>query len=73
MQIDRMTIVFSLPSVLQMILGAVFAGAFVTTLIFGIRKYGRLKNNNSNNKNKDTKSTKEVEEIAKANDDFFNN
>ena len=73
MQIDRMTIVFSLPSVLQMILGAVFAGAFVTTLIFGIRKYGRLKNNNSGTPNKDTKNTKEVEEIAKANDDFFNN
>lgn len=71
MQIDRMTIVLSLPSIVQMILGAVFAGTFVVTLIFGIRKYGRIKSNNKSNKN--TKNTKEVEEIAKANNEFFNN
>lgn len=43
LKIDRMTIILSLPSLLQMILGAVFAGAFVAVLIFGIRKYDRLK------------------------------
>ena len=41
--IDRMTIILSLPSILQMILGAAFAGAFVAVLIFGIRKYEKLK------------------------------
>ena len=46
LKIDRMTIILSLPSLLQMILGAVFAGAFVAVLIFGIRKYDRLKNEN---------------------------
>ena len=69
---DRTSIVLSLPNVLQMILGAVFAGAFVATLIFGIRKYGRLKNNSSNN-NKEIKSNEEIEKIAKENDAFFNN
>ena len=43
LKIDRMTIILSLPSVLQMILGAAFAGAFVAILIFGIRKYEKLK------------------------------
>lgn len=43
LKIDRMTIILSLPSVLQMILGAAFAGAFVAVLIFGIRKYEKLK------------------------------
>lgn len=61
---DKTTIILSLPNILQIILGAVFAGAFVAVLIFGIRKYGRLKANNLNNKS---------EEIAKANDEFFNN
>ena len=42
LKIDRMTIILSLPSVLQMILGAAFAGAFVAVLIFGIRKYEKL-------------------------------
>ena len=61
---DKTTIILSLPNILQIILGAVFAGAFVAVLIFGIRKYGRLKTNNLNNK---------YEEITKANDEFFNN
>lgn len=43
LKIDRMTIILSLPSVLQMILGAAFAGAFIAVLIFGIRKYEKLK------------------------------
>lgn len=43
LKIDRMTIILSLPSILQMILGAAFAGAFVAVLIFGIRKYEKLK------------------------------
>lgn len=68
---DKITIVLSLPNVLQIVLGAVFAGTFVATLIFGIKKYGKLKTNN--NGNKEIKTSKETEEIAKANDAFFNN
>ena len=37
LKIDRMTIILSLPSILQMILGAAFAGAFVAVFIFYIR------------------------------------
>lgn len=73
-QINRTTIILSLPSVMQIILGAVFAGAFVATIIFGVRKYGKLNTNSSaSNQNKETKSNKEIEEVVKANDDFFNN
>lgn len=73
-QINRTTIILSLPSVMQIILGAVFAGAFVATIIFGVRKYGKLNSNSSaSNQNKETKSNKEIEEVVKANDDFFNN
>ena len=73
-QINRTTIILSLPSVMQIILGAVFAGAFVATIIFGVRKYGKLNTNSSaNNQKKKTKSNKEIEEVVKANDDFFNN
>lgn len=68
---DKTTIVLSLPNVLQMVLGAVFAGTFVATLIFGIKKYGNLKTNND--ANKEIKTSKETEEIAKENDEFFNN
>lgn len=68
---DRTTIVLSLPNILQMILGAVFAGAFVATLIFGIRKYGRL--NNVSNNNKNVKTNEEIEKIVKENDAFFKN
>ena len=68
--IDKTTITLYLPHTLQIILGAVFAGTFVATLIFGIKKYGNLKNSNGN---KEIKKSKETEEIAKANDAFFNN
>ena len=68
---DRTTIVLSLPNVLQIVLGAVFAGAFVATLIFGIRKYGRIKNVSNNNKN--VKTNEEIEKISKENDAFFDN
>ena len=66
MRIDRMTIVLSLPDILQMILGAIFSGSFVATIIFAIKKYGKLKTNNKNNE------TKEIEKIVKENNDFFN-
>ena len=71
LKIDKTTIVLSLPNVIQMILGAAFAGAFVAVLIFGVRKYGRL--NSPKGKDNNTKSNKEIEEIVKANDKFFNN
>ena len=71
LRIDKTTIILSLPSILQMILGAVFAGAFVAVFIFGIKKYGRL--NNTKSKETPSKSNKELEEIVKANDEFFNN
>ena len=67
---DRTTIVLSLPNILQMILGAAFAGAFVAVLIFFFILYGRL---SSKNKESNIKSNKEIEEIAKENDKFFNN
>lgn len=67
LQIDKTTIILSLPGIVQVILGAAFAGAFVAVLIFGIRKYGRL---SSKNKENNIKSNKE---IAKENDKFFNN
>ena len=67
---NKTTIVLSLPNVLQVILGAVFSGAFIATLIFGINKYDRLMENNTNNKKK---KNKKEDEIAKANDEFFNN
>ena len=70
LQIDKTTIILSLPGIVQAILGAAFAGAFVAVLIFGIRKYGRL---SSKNKENNIKSNKEIEEIAKENDNFFNN
>lgn len=72
---DRTTIVLSLPNVLQVILGAVFAGAFIATLIFAINKYDKISTNNSNdNKNKEKKTKNEKkDEIANANDEFFNN
>lgn len=70
LQIDKTTIILSLPGIVQVILGAAFAGAFVAVLIFGIRKYGRL---SSKNKESNIKSNKEIEEIAKENDKFFNN
>lgn len=66
------TIVLSLPNVLQVILGAVFAGAFVVTLIFGIKKYDRLMTKKGR-KNHEEKPKKEIDDIAKANDEFFNN
>lgn len=65
---DRTTIVLSLPNVLQVILGAVFAGTFIATLIYGIQKYTNLDNKKHSKKKENKKS-----EIAKANDDFFNN
>ena len=68
---DRTTIVLSLPNVLQIVLGAVFAGAFVATLIFGIRKYGRIKNVSNNNEK--VKTNEEIEKISKENDAFFDN
>lgn len=71
LQIDKTTIILSLPGVIQMILGAAFAGAFVAVLIFGVRKYGRL--NSPKGKDNNTKSNKEIEEIVKANDKFFDN
>lgn len=70
LQIDKTTIILSLPGIVQVILGAAFAGAFVAVLIFGIRKYGRL---SSKNKESNIKSNKEIEEITKENDKFFNN
>ena len=70
LQIDKTTIILSLPGIVQAILGDAFAGAFVAVLIFGIRKYGRL---SSKNKESNIKSNKEIEEIAKENDKFFNN
>ena len=66
---DRTTIILSLPNVLQVILGAVFAGDFIATLIFGINKYDKISSQHTNNKKKTVKK----EEIAKANDEFFNN
>lgn len=74
MRIDRMTIIISLPGVIQMVLGGVFAGAFVVTLIFGVRKYAKLDVKNTRVSHKqETKDNKEIEEIVKANDEFFNN
>ena len=69
MQIDRMTIVLSLPSVLQMILGAVFAGTFIATLIFGLNKYDKISTNHQNNKKKKTEKHSE----SKTNDETFEN
>lgn len=69
---DRTTIVLSLPNIIQMILGAVFAGTLVATIIFGVRKYGRIKNNPSNN-NEKVKTNEEIEKISKENDAFFDN
>ena len=62
------TIVLSLPNVLQIILGAVFAGAFIATLIFGIQKY-----DNISTKKHGKKKIAKKEEVSKANDEFFNN
>ncbi len=61
------TIVLSLPNVLQIILGAVFAGAFIATLIFGIQKY-----DNISTKKHSKKKIAKKEEVSKANDEFFN-
>ena len=61
------TIVLSLPNVLQIILGAVFAGAFIATLIFGIQKY-----DNISTKKHGKKKIAKKEEVSKANDEFFN-
>lgn len=68
---DRTTIILSLPNVLQVILGAVFAGAFIATLIFGINKYDSISTKHSSNNKK--KTVKKDDEIKKANDEFFNN
>ena len=65
------TLTLQIEGIIQMILGAAFAGAFVAVLIFGVRKYDRL--NSSKDKGNNTKSNKEIEEIVKANDKFFNN
>ena len=64
------TIVLSLPNVLQVILGAVFAGAFIVTLIFGIQKYSEIDTKKHNKKRQAKKE--ETKEISKANDEFFN-
>ena len=47
---DKTTIVLSLPNVLQVILGAVFAGTFIATLIYGVQKYTNLDNKKHNKK-----------------------
>ncbi len=49
---DKTTIVLSLPNVMQVVFGAVFAGAFIATLIFGIRKYDSTKENHQKKKHK---------------------
>ena len=49
---DKTTIVLSLPNVMQVVFGAVFAGAFIATLIFGIRKYDSAKENHQKKKHK---------------------
>ena len=67
---DRTTIILSLPNVLQVILGAVFAGAFIATLIFGIQKYSEIDTKKHNKKRQAKKE--ETKEISKANDEFFN-
>ncbi len=66
---DKTTIVLSLPNVLQVILGAVFAGAFVVILIFGVKKYEKIQITHSK---KNKKPLSHAEEVAKANDEFFN-
>ena len=52
---DKTTIVLSLPNVLQVILGAVFAGTFIATLIYGVQKYTNLDNKKHNKKIKKVK------------------
>ncbi len=66
---DRTTIVLSLPNVLQVILGAVFAGTFIATLIFGLNKYDKISTNHQNNKKKKTEKHSE----SKTNDETFEN
>ena len=70
------TVILRLPHLLQTILGAIFAGALVSTIIFGLRKYDQLEENSSSNnsrKKPKKKTNKEIEKIAKENDEFFNN
>ncbi len=54
MTFDKISITLSLPNVLQITLGAIFAGTFIATLIYGVQKYSDLENkkNTKNSKSK---------------------
>ena len=54
MTFDKISVTLSLPNVLQITLGAIFAGTFIATLIYGVQKYSDLENkkNTKNSKSK---------------------
>lgn len=68
---DKTTFTLSLPNAMQVALGAIFAGTLVVTIIFGLKKYGKLYH--TDNKEKDDTEIETLEEIEKENDNFFNN
>lgn len=67
LQIDKTTIVLSMPGIVQVVLGAIFAGAFVVVLIFGVRKCTRLEES-TKKKTENKKKNKEIEKEVKTND-----